>query len=159
MEMIRLHRDKFQPWIPDDPLTREICLLVEYRRRLVDDRARLTNRLTALLKQYFPQALNWAGKLGSLPAVDFLTQWLQLETIQRASSAEVQDFYRQHGFRLGEKIQTRVYTENSVLGKKRLFSDDAAPISSSNWWLDLRSMAHRSATTHMNLGPRWQSLH
>jgi len=50
MEMIRLHRDKFQPWIPDDPLTREICLLVEYRRRLVDDRARLTNRLTALLK-------------------------------------------------------------------------------------------------------------
>ena len=25
-----------------------------------------------------------------------------------------------------------VYTENSVLGKKRLFSDDATPISSSN---------------------------
>jgi hypothetical protein len=25
-----------------------------------------------------------------------------------------------------------VYTENSVLGKKKLFSDDAAPISSSN---------------------------
>jgi hypothetical protein len=47
-------------------------LLVEYRRRLVDDRTRLTNRLIALLKQYFPQALNWVGKLGSLPAVDFL---------------------------------------------------------------------------------------
>jgi hypothetical protein len=72
MEMVRLHRDKFQPWIPDDPLTRQISLLVEYRRRLVDDRTRLTNRLIALLKQYFPQALNWVGKLGSLPAVDFL---------------------------------------------------------------------------------------
>jgi transposase len=35
MEMVRLHRDKFQPWIPDDPLTRQISLLVEYRRRLV----------------------------------------------------------------------------------------------------------------------------
>jgi transposase len=68
----------------------------------------LTNRLTALLKQYFPQALNWAGKIDSFPAIDFFTQWPQLETIQKASSAEAQDFYRQHGFRLGEKIQTRL---------------------------------------------------
>jgi len=122
MEMVRLHRDKFQPWIPDDPLTREICLLVEYRRRLVDDRTRLTNRLIALLKQYFPQALNWAGKLGCLPAVDFLTQWPQLETIQRASSAEVQDFYRQHGFRLGKKIQTRL---DEIKAARPLTTDQA----------------------------------
>ena len=122
MEMVRLHRDKFQPWIPDDPLTREICLLVEYRRRLVDDRTRLTNRLTALLKQYFPQALSWAGKLGSLPAIDFLTQWPQLEAIQRASSAEVQDFYHQHGFRLGKKIQPRL---DEIKAARPLTTDQA----------------------------------
>jgi hypothetical protein len=34
-----------------------------------------------------------------------------------------------HGFGDGH---TPVYTENSVLGKKRLFSDDALPVSSSN---------------------------
>ena len=32
-EMVRLHRNKLRPWIPDDPLTRELCLLVEHRRR------------------------------------------------------------------------------------------------------------------------------
>ena len=37
-EMVRLHRDKLRPWTPDDPLTRELSLLVEYRRRLIDDR-------------------------------------------------------------------------------------------------------------------------
>src|SRR5262249_23246655 len=83
---------------------------------------RLTNRLIALLKQYFPQSLNWIGKLGSLPAVDFLAQWPQLETIQRASSAEVQDFYRQHGFRLGKKIQTRL---DEIKAARPLTTDQA----------------------------------
>ena len=66
--------------------------------------------------------LNWAGKLGSLPAVDFLTQWPQLETIQRASSAEAQDFYCQHGFRLGDKIQTRL---NEIKAARSLTTDQA----------------------------------
>ena len=57
LDMVRLHRNKLRPWIPDDPLTREIGLLVEHRRQLVNDKTRLTNRLQALLKQYFPQAL------------------------------------------------------------------------------------------------------
>jgi transposase len=84
-EMLSLHHNKLRPWTPDDPLTRELSLLVEYRRRLVDDRTYLTNRLQALLKQYFPQALDWAGEPGSLLAIDFLNQWPQLEAIQKAS--------------------------------------------------------------------------
>jgi len=107
-EMVRLHRNKLRPWTPDDPLTRELSLLVEYRRRLVDDRTYLTNRLQALLKQYFPQALDWAGELGSLLAIDFLTQWAQLEAIKKASPDEVRDFYRAHGCRLGEKLPQRL---------------------------------------------------
>jgi transposase len=76
-ELVYLHHDKLHPWIPDDPLTRELSLLVEYRRRLVDDKTRLTNRLQALLKQYFPQALDWAGELDTLRALEFLTRWPQ----------------------------------------------------------------------------------
>lgn len=108
LEMVHLHRNKLRPWTPDDPLTRELCLLVEYRRRLVDDRTYLTNRLQALLKQYFPQALDWAGELGSLRAIDFLTQWPQLEAIEKASAEEIRDFYRSHGCRLGEKLPGRL---------------------------------------------------
>ncbi|HEX9425504.1 MAG TPA: IS110 family transposase, partial [Pyrinomonadaceae bacterium] len=99
-EMVYLHHDKLHPWTPDDPLTRELSLLVEYRRRLVDDKTRLTNRLQALLKQYFPQALDWAGELDTLRALEFLTRWPQLEAIQVATPEQVRDFYRQY-YRLG----------------------------------------------------------
>jgi transposase len=105
LEMVRLHRDKLHPWAPDDSLTRELSLLVEYRRQLVDDRKRLTNRVRDLLKQYFPQALDWAGELGSLLAIDFLTKWPKLEAIQKTSPQKIRDFYRAHGCRLlGEKL-------------------------------------------------------
>jgi Transposase len=63
LNLVRSHHDHFRAWLPDDPLTRELRLLVEDRRKLVGDRIRLTNRLTDLLKQYFPQALEWAGPL------------------------------------------------------------------------------------------------
>jgi transposase len=106
-EMVYLHHDKLHPWTPDDPLTRELSLLVEYRRRLVDDKTRLTNRLQALLKQYFPQALDWAGELDTLRALEFLTRWPQLEAIQVATPEQVRDFYRQY-YRLGEKLPGRL---------------------------------------------------
>lgn len=106
-EIVYLHRDKLHPWRPDDPLTRELCLLVEYRRRLVDDRTFLTNRLQALLKQYFPQALDWVGELDTLRALDFLARWPQLEAVQAASPEQLRDFYR-HRYRLGEKLSLRL---------------------------------------------------
>jgi transposase len=128
LEMVRLHRDKLRPWTPDDPLTRELSLLVEYRRRLVDDRTCLTNRLQALLKQYFPQALDWAGELGSLLAIDFLTRWPQLEALKKASPQEVRDFYRSHGSRLGEKLPTRLA---EIRAAQPLTSDQAVVSASS----------------------------
>src|SRR5262244_3206254 len=126
-EMVRLHRDKLRPWTPDDPLTRELSLLVEHRRRLVDDRTYLTNRLQALLKQYIPQALDWAGELGSLPAIDFLTQWPQLEAIQKASPEQVRDFYRSHGYRLGTKLPERL----AEISLAQLLTTDHAVVTAS----------------------------
>ncbi|HVA01911.1 MAG TPA: IS110 family transposase [Terriglobia bacterium] len=75
LELVRTHRDRLRAWQPDDALTRQLRLLVEHRRRTVADRTRLTNRLTALLKTYFPQALDWAGDLRSLAACEFLRVW------------------------------------------------------------------------------------
>ncbi len=95
VSVVYLHRDKLHPWTPDDPLTRELSLLVEYRRRLVDEKTRLTTRLQALLKQYFPQVLDWAGELDPLQALEFLTRWPQLEAIQVATP----EFLKSHFFR------------------------------------------------------------
>jgi transposase len=96
LELVRRHRDRLRVWRPDDALTRQLRLLVEYRRKTVADRTRLTNRLSALLKTYFPQALDWAGDLRSAAACEFLSQWPSLEAFQAAGRSVWRRFYRRH---------------------------------------------------------------
>ena len=54
LELISKHREKLRPWRPADEHTRTLQFLVEHRRKLVNDKTRLTNRLTSVLKGYFP---------------------------------------------------------------------------------------------------------
>ena len=96
LELVRTHADRLRAWQPDDALTRQLRLLVEYRRKTVADRTRLTNRLTDLLKTYFPQALDWAGDLRSLGACEFLSAWPTLEALQGARRSALRRFYHQH---------------------------------------------------------------
>jgi transposase len=96
LEMVRTHRDRLRAWQPDDALTRQLRLLVEHRRRTVADRTRLTNRLTALLKTYFPQALDWAGDLRSPAACEFLLTWPTLQAVQQSGRSQLRRFYHDH---------------------------------------------------------------
>lgn len=96
LELVRTHRDHLRAWQPDDALTRQLRLLVEHRRRTVADRTRLTNRLTALLKTYFPQALDWTGDLRGRAACEFLCAWPSLEAVQQARRSQLRRFYHDH---------------------------------------------------------------
>jgi transposase len=96
LELVRTHPDRLRAWQPDDALTRQLRLLVEYRRKTVAERTRLTNRLTELLKTYFPQALDWAGDLRSLGACEFLRAWPTLQAVQRARRSALRRFYHDH---------------------------------------------------------------
>ena len=77
---------------------------MEHRRDTVDDRTRLTNRLTALLKTYFPQALDWAGELRKPAACEFLGQWPSLEALQGAGRSAWRRFYHSHRRLSGEEL-------------------------------------------------------
>ena len=66
--MVR-HRDQLRAWVPDTVESRTLQALCEQRRKLVNQRVALTNRITSLLKQYFPQALDWVGDLASVQAL------------------------------------------------------------------------------------------
>jgi len=105
LEMLRSHRDRLRAWQPDDALTRQLRLLAEHRRKTVADRTRLTNRLTALLKTYFPQALEWAGDLRREAACEFLAEWPSLEALQRASRSELRRFYHRHRRLSAEELE------------------------------------------------------
>jgi hypothetical protein len=45
------------------------------RRKLVNDKTRYSNRLTACLKMYFPQVMEWFIELSSQVTGDFLERW------------------------------------------------------------------------------------
>jgi len=74
------HSDRLKCWHPDDEQTRTLRYLVEHRRRLVGDRTRLSNRLTSLLKCYFPQLLWWFPDLSTVLVCDFLLRWPALDS-------------------------------------------------------------------------------
>jgi transposase len=108
LELLRCHADRLRPWAPEDVPTRHLGLLNEQRRKLVEDRTALTNRLGSLLKESFPQALDWMGELGHSPASEFLIKWPSLAAVQQAPPSALRQFYRRH-FRLPpEQLQKRL---------------------------------------------------
>ena len=103
LEILLTHRQHLRLWIPDDVLTRSIQLLTEDRRHLVDERTALTNQLTAALKMYFPQALDWFGDLHTARACAFLQRWPSLEHLKAATSSSIRKFYKAQGYRGDDK--------------------------------------------------------
>ena len=70
-------------------------LLAQHRRTAVEDRVRLGHRITALLKSYFPQALDWAGALDTIQACDFLLRWSTLPVVQKVRPQTLRKFLLQ----------------------------------------------------------------
>lgn len=95
-DLLVQHREQLRRWQPDDEQTRSLRLLVEHRRRLVSDRTRSSNRLTSLLKFYFPQVLEWFPDLRTELVCDFLLRWPALDTLKRVRRATLLKFFRQH---------------------------------------------------------------
>jgi transposase len=71
LELIMQHRNKLKALRPQGATLRILQQLVEQRRGLVDDKVRITNRLSYALKQYFPQALQWFKDKDTVLFCDF----------------------------------------------------------------------------------------
>lgn len=109
LDLVTHHHDKLTPWTPDDVQTRKLALLVEARRQAVDLRTQLSNRLQSALKNYFPQALQWAGEeLHTRIACDFLLAWPTLDLLKRENEETVRAFYYGHNCRRADLIEQRI---------------------------------------------------
>jgi transposase len=108
-ELLFTHHTKLKAWKPEDPQTRLLQQLVRHRRAVVDERTGLTNRLQALLKQYFPQALILCGEELWRPlATDFLLKWPTLQKVRKTRPGTLKQFYHLHGSRSQPLIQERL---------------------------------------------------
>jgi transposase len=109
LELLVKHRSLLRAWRPNDGRTRLLRRLVEQRRAAVELRTQLTLQLQAVLKEYFPQALAWAGTdLSSVLACRFLQKWPTLGALQRARPSTVRQFYTRHGCRHMPRIEARL---------------------------------------------------
>jgi transposase len=108
LDLVVRHRDQLRAWVPDTSEGRKLQALGEQRRKLVNDRVALTNALTSLLKQYFPQALEWVGDLASKQACAFLRQWPTLAAVHRARASTIRRFYHTHNCRKAAVIEVRL---------------------------------------------------
>jgi transposase len=94
VELMQKHGDKLDIWQAGCPKHRALRQWVESRRTLVGEKVRLTNRITASLKSYFPQVLDWFEDKDTLVFCDFLTQFPDLQSAQAASSADLTQFFQ-----------------------------------------------------------------
>ena len=129
LDMLLRHRDKLRPLNPDTAETRTLQFLVEGRRQLVDQRTQISNRLVATLKSYFPQVLQWFEEPYSPVALDFLARWPTVEELQRARTATLHQFLKQHQCRDQTKNQTRVEAMQKAVAATR----DSAVVTAGRW--------------------------
>ena len=62
--MLRMRVKNYTPLLPQSEITEEIRILSEDRHKLVEQKTRLLNQLSATLKTYYPAAisLSWTSK-------------------------------------------------------------------------------------------------
>lgn len=108
VDLIMRHPERFKPLQPQSTAMRMLATLVEQRRSLVDDKIRVTNRLRAALKQYYPQALEWFDHIDTPLFCDFLTRWPTLLQAKRARKTTLTTFFRGHNMRFKGVLEQRL---------------------------------------------------
>jgi transposase len=108
LELLLVHPEKLKALQAQSPAMRTLQTLVEHRRVLVDEVGRVTNRLSAALKQYFPQVLDWFKDKDTLVFCDFVSRWPTLKQAQRARKARLCAFFQEHNVRYRHIVEQRV---------------------------------------------------
>ena len=122
LDLIHRHPEHFHPLQPQGTVMRALTTLVEQRRRLVDDRNRITNRLRYALKQYYPQVLDWFAQIDTVLFCAFLTRWSTLQQIKRVRRNTLKTFFYQHNVRSGQVLEERLV---SIKAATPLTTDEA----------------------------------
>ena len=108
VDMLRLYMSKLRALSPESNGARTLAQLVEYRRKLVQERVDMTNKITTTLKNYFPQAVEWFKEKDTSIFCDFLTRWPSLAQVKRARKSTLNAFFNQHNARYPLVNETRI---------------------------------------------------
>lgn len=109
LNLLLFHREQLRPLAWEDEATRRLEGLCQLRRRTVDRRTQLGNQLLAVLKSYYPQAVELVGEtLHSPLALAFLKKWPDLIGLKTSRPGTIRKFYHHHRVRRPEIIDQRL---------------------------------------------------
>lgn len=108
VEILSLYMSKLRALSPESNSVRTLAQLVEYRRKLVQDRVDITNKITTTLKNYFPQPVEWFKEKDTAIFCDFLTRWPTLAVVKKARKSTLNAFFNQHNARYSLVNESRI---------------------------------------------------
>ena len=115
LEILTLHMHKLTVIEPESPAMRSLAQLVEYRRSLVQDSVDLSNKITATLKKYYPQALEWFKEKDTYIFCDFISKWPSLAHAKRAKKQTLLDFFNSHNSYYPSVNDTRIISIKNAM--------------------------------------------
>jgi len=108
LDILLNHPDHFEPLNPQSVEMRTLMTLVEQRRKFMNDRIRITNRLRNALKQYYPQVLEWFDHIDTPLFCDFIKQWPTLTQVKRARRTTLEKFFHGHNMYRKPLVEKRL---------------------------------------------------
>ncbi len=115
LDLILNHPERFQPLKPQSKEIRALAMLTEHRRKLVNDKIRITNRIRNTLKQYYPQVLEWFDRIDTPIFCDFIKQWPTLVQVKKARKTTLTKFFHTHNSGRAHLLEKRLASIKSAM--------------------------------------------
>lgn len=132
------HKSLRRIQMPDETI-RELSLLLEDRDRLIQHKVRLSNQLTSILKEYFPQALDAFGSIDNKSAIQFLKRVDTFAQVKALSTKELEQLLEECG----------IYRKDS---KERFYQAIRKPVYHiSQAVIKTKSMLKNAIVAHLDL--------
>jgi len=123
-EILQNHMNKLRKIEPDSADIRILAQHVVNRRKLVQERVKLSNKIIAILKNYYPQVLGWFKEKDTLIFCHFITRWPSLSEAKKAQKRTLTKFFNEHNARYSDVNDRRI----QEIGKAVALTDDRAVI-------------------------------
>jgi transposase len=108
-QLLKSHRELLHQFVAEDPLTQELDQMVRLRRDLVSQRTMTANQLKAVLKLYYPLALELLqDDTTTARTAHFVLKFPTLRALQETPLHQVRRFFRGQGCRPTEGLEQRL---------------------------------------------------
>ena len=120
-EILLHNMHKLRALEPESADIRALAQLTVNRRKLVQERVRITNKMTAALKNYYPQVIEWFTEKHTNVFIAFMQRWPTLEQAQSARKDTLTRFFHAHHVRYQHIIEKRI---NAIKTSHHLTKDN-----------------------------------